>query len=132
MAALSVAEATRSSLFRSLAAPNCSHSWLFALPDRFGSASWIQFNSDMKAWAYAEDQKCTTHSVNPESVVDTQGAFANFDGVTYGKGASVLKQLVALIGMDNFKAGMQLYFKKCVPTEAHARSRVPKLSVRFV
>ena len=48
MAALSVAEATR-----------------------FGAASWVQFNSGMKAWAYAEDQRCTTHSVNPESVVDT-------------------------------------------------------------
>ena len=41
-------------------------------------------------------------------------SFTNFDGVTYGKGASVLKQLVAVIGMDSFKKGMQLYFQKCV------------------
>jgi aminopeptidase N len=45
-------------------------------------------------------------------VVDTDATFLNFDGITYGKGASVLKQLMAVVGEDGFKAGMVHYFKK--------------------
>lgn len=78
----------------------------------YGQEAWVQFLSGMKAWAMREDQMPTTHSIQPESVPDTEATFANFDGVTYGKGASVLKQLVAVLGMEAFRNGMRLYFER--------------------
>ncbi len=73
--------------------------------------SWLQFNSCMKAWAYREDQLCTTHSIQCQ-VPDTESTFLNFDGITYGKGAAVLKQLVFAIGDKSFRNGMKIYFKR--------------------
>lgn len=72
--------------------------------------AWIDFHGD-KAWAYWEDQLPTTHPIEAK-VPDTQQAFANFDGITYGKGASSLKQLSFLIGDTNFRDGLRVYFKK--------------------
>jgi len=77
---------------------------------RFGPASWQDFNASMKNWAYRQDQLITTHPVAGQ-VADTDETFLNFDGITYGKGASVLKQLVASIGLDGFRAGMRHYFR---------------------
>jgi aminopeptidase N len=77
---------------------------------RFRNA-WKAFNSDLKRWAYQQDQLVTTHPIaGPAS--DTEVAFLNFDGITYGKGASVLKQLVKTIGRKAFRDGMQLYFRR--------------------
>ena len=76
---------------------------------RFTDA-WQSFNSRMKAWAYRQDQLVTTHPVAGE-VADTDQTFLNFDGITYGKGASVIKQLVKTIGYDSFKSGMQTYME---------------------
>jgi aminopeptidase N len=78
---------------------------------RFGALSWQEFNSGMKAWAYREDQLSTTHPIEGP-VDDTDQTFLNFDGVTYGKGSAVLKQLVQLVSMDGFKAAMRYYFQK--------------------
>jgi aminopeptidase N len=78
---------------------------------RFRSGAWLAFHSNMKAWAYAQDQLVTTHPITGE-VPDTDATFLNFDGITYGKGASVLKQLVAAIGPEGFQAGMRHYFKQ--------------------
>ncbi|MDA0269976.1 MAG: aminopeptidase N [Chloroflexi bacterium] len=77
---------------------------------RFKSA-WQTFNSGMKNWAYREDQLVTTHPISGV-VGDTDETFLNFDGITYGKGAAVIKQLVAAIGMDGFRRGMRRYFKQ--------------------
>eukprot|EP00455_Lapot_gusevi_P026977 TRINITY_DN2849_c0_g1_i1.p1 TRINITY_DN2849_c0_g1~~TRINITY_DN2849_c0_g1_i1.p1 ORF type:complete len:872 (+),score=303.42 TRINITY_DN2849_c0_g1_i1:77-2692(+) len=77
----------------------------------FGQLAWQNFNDKMKQWAYREDQLSTTHPVQGV-IVDTDATFLNFDGITYGKGASLLKQLVLVVGMDGFKAGMQHYFRK--------------------
>jgi aminopeptidase N len=77
---------------------------------RFRDA-WKSFNADIKRWAYRQDQLITTHPVAGDAP-DTEVAFLNFDGITYGKGASVLKQLVAAIGMDGFRDGMRLYFRR--------------------
>ena len=77
---------------------------------RFTDA-WQSFNSRMKAWAYRQDQLVTTHPVAGE-VSDTDQTFLNFDGITYGKGAAVIKQLVKTIGMPAFKSGMQRYMAK--------------------
>ncbi len=77
---------------------------------RFGTA-WQAFNSGMKAWAYRQDQLVTTHPIAGQ-VRDTDETFLNFDGITYGKGAAVLKQLVAAVGMDGFREGMRSYFRR--------------------
>ncbi|MQA00097.1 MAG: aminopeptidase N [Dehalococcoidia bacterium] len=77
---------------------------------RFDS-SWQAFNSGMKNWAYRQDQLVTTHPIAGE-VEDTDQTFQNFDGITYGKGASVLKQLVHAIGIDAFREGMRRYFER--------------------
>ncbi len=75
----------------------------------FGGA-WQDFHADMKLWAYMQDQLPTTHKI-ADDVPSTQDAFLNFDGITYGKGASALKQLVATVGEDTFRAGMRAYFQ---------------------
>ena len=72
--------------------------------------SWQSFFADEKQWAYADDQRATTHPIEGE-VPDTGQAFANFDGITYGKGAAVLKQLSYLLGDDKFRDGVRLYLK---------------------
>ena len=77
---------------------------------RFKTA-WQDFNSGMKNWAYRQDQLITTHPIAGE-VADTDQTFLNFDGITYGKGAAVIKQLVASMGMDGFREGMRIYFKR--------------------
>ncbi|MCB2222658.1 MAG: aminopeptidase N [Actinobacteria bacterium] len=74
-------------------------------------AVWQDFNYRMKLWAYREDQLPTTHRIADE-IPSTDETFLNFDGITYGKGASVLKQLVAAVGMEAFRTGMQTYFRR--------------------
>ena len=77
---------------------------------RFQSA-WLAFNNGMKAWAYRQDQLVTTHPIAGQ-VPDTDATFLNFDGITYGKGAAVLKQLVATVGVEDFRDGMRRYFQR--------------------
>ena len=72
---------------------------------------WQDFHFRMKLWAYREDQLPTTHRIADE-VESTDETFLNFDGITYGKGAAVLRQLVAAIGDDAFRSGMQTYFRR--------------------
>lgn len=73
--------------------------------------SWLSFFVRTKQWAYAEDQWRTTHPIEAQ-IANTNVATSNFDGITYGKGAASLKQLVFLIGEDNYKKGLKDYFKK--------------------
>jgi aminopeptidase N len=75
---------------------------------RFASA-WTVFASGRKAWGYRQDQLPSTHPVAADVLTLTE-AIANFDGISYAKGASVLRQLVARIGRDSFFAGIQAYF----------------------
>ena len=63
-----------------------------------------------KAWAYREDQLPTTHPVAGD-VRDTDTAFSSFDGITYGKGGALLKQLAWFIGEDAFRTGLKKYFE---------------------
>ncbi|MGH2585828.1 MAG: M1 family aminopeptidase, partial [Dehalococcoidia bacterium] len=77
---------------------------------RFTTA-WKDFNTGMKLWALRQDQLVTTHPI-AGAVADTDQTFLNFDGITYGKGASVLQQLVATIGLDAFRDGMRRYFRR--------------------
>ncbi|AJE40704.1 aminopeptidase N [Streptomyces nodosus] len=73
--------------------------------------SWTTFANSMKTWAYRQDQLPSTHPIMAE-INDLDDVLVNFDGITYAKGASVLKQLVAYVGMDDFFAGVQAYFKQ--------------------
>ncbi|MHA7269043.1 aminopeptidase N [Arthrobacter sp. HLT1-20] len=75
----------------------------------WGQKSWTLFASRRKAWAYVQDQFPTTHPIAAD-IADVEAAKANFDGITYAKGASVLKQLVAYVGQDAFVAGSREYF----------------------
>ncbi|MCC3291470.1 aminopeptidase N [Arthrobacter sp. zg-Y1110] len=73
--------------------------------------AWTTFASLEKAWAYRQDQLPTTHPIVAE-IRDLEDVQVNFDGITYAKGASVLKQLVAWVGQDKFMAGVREYFGK--------------------
>ncbi|WP_199442393.1 aminopeptidase N [Umezawaea beigongshangensis] len=73
--------------------------------------AWTTFAKIEKSWAYRQDQLPSTHPVAAD-IPDLQAVEVNFDGITYAKGASVLKQLVAYVGLDNFLAGLRLYFGK--------------------
>ncbi|MCZ0972431.1 aminopeptidase N [Streptomyces albulus] len=72
--------------------------------------AWTTFANSMKTWAYRQDQLPSTHPIMAE-IHDLDDVLVNFDGITYAKGASVLKQLVAYVGMDEFFKGVQAYFK---------------------
>ncbi|WP_367431188.1 aminopeptidase N [Streptomyces celluloflavus] len=77
---------------------------------RFDNA-WITFANRRKAWAYRADQLPSTHPVTAD-IRDLEDAKLNFDGITYAKGASVLKQLVAYVGREAFLEGARRYFKR--------------------
>ncbi|CAL9610150.1 Aminopeptidase N [Actinosynnema sp. ALI-1.44] len=73
--------------------------------------AWTTFAKIEKSWAYRQDQLPSTHPVASD-IPDLQAVEVNFDGITYAKGASVLKQLVAYVGLENFLAGLRVYFAK--------------------
>jgi len=73
--------------------------------------AWTTFANIEKSWAYRQDQLPSTHPVAAD-IPDLQAVEVNFDGITYAKGASVLKQLVAYVGIENFLAGLKVYFAK--------------------
>ena len=72
--------------------------------------AWVNFANKRKAWAYLQDQLPTTHPIVAD-IPDLEAAKQNFDGITYAKGASVLKQLVAYVGFEAFIAGSRQYFR---------------------
>ncbi|TLM86473.1 aminopeptidase N [Pseudarthrobacter sp. NamE2] len=74
-------------------------------------SAWVNFANKRKAWAYVQDQLPTTHPIVAD-IPDLEAAKQNFDGITYAKGASVLKQLVAYVGFDAFVAGSREYFRQ--------------------
>jgi aminopeptidase N len=73
--------------------------------------AWTTFQAMEKSWAYRQDQLPSTHPV-VATINDLEDVLVNFDGITYAKGGSVLKQLVAWVGIDAFFAGVAAYFKK--------------------
>ncbi|MPZ83146.1 MAG: aminopeptidase N [Actinophytocola sp.] len=73
--------------------------------------AWTSFANIEKSWAYRQDQLPSTHPVAAD-IPDLQAVEVNFDGITYAKGASVLKQLVAYVGLANFLSGLRVYFAK--------------------
>ncbi len=71
---------------------------------------WTSFCTQRKAWGYRQDQLSSTHPIAADAP-DVETVEVNFDGITYAKGASVLKQLVAYVGEDAFLAALRPYFK---------------------
>lgn len=74
-----------------------------------GTDPWVSFANARKTWAYTQDQLPTTHPIAAD-MVDLDAVEQNFDGITYAKGASTLKQLVAFVGEEPFFAGVREYF----------------------
>jgi aminopeptidase N len=72
--------------------------------------SWTGFTNARKNWALRQDQLPSTHPIAADNH-DLRAVEVNFDGITYAKGASVLKQLVAWVGLDEFLEGLRQYFK---------------------
>jgi aminopeptidase N len=73
--------------------------------------SWVRFALGTKAAAASQDQLPSTHPISAD-ITDTESVRLHFDGITYAKGASVLKQLVAWVGQDAFRAGVQAYVRR--------------------
>ncbi|HYP44139.1 MAG TPA: aminopeptidase N [Propionibacteriaceae bacterium] len=83
----------------------------FALSQYTGDPDhpWATFCNSRKNWAYRQDQLPSTHPI-ADDMVDLEAVELNFDGITYAKGASVLRQLVAFVGLEAFLAGARAYF----------------------
>ncbi|MGW2058371.1 aminopeptidase N [Streptomyces sp. NPDC001840] len=76
--------------------------------------TWVDFAIGRKPWGYEADQRPSTHPVAPDpaAVPDTASALLNFDGISYAKGASALRQLVAWLGEKDFLAGINIHFAR--------------------
>ncbi|QKW06480.1 aminopeptidase N [Streptomyces sp. NA04227] len=73
--------------------------------------AWVTFANNRKAWAYRADQLPSTHPITAD-IRDLEDAKLNFDGITYAKGAAVLKELGAYVGQEAFLEGARRYFKR--------------------
>ncbi len=73
--------------------------------------AWTNFCNARKTWAYRQDQLPSTHPIAADNY-DLEAVEVNFDGITYAKGASSLRQLVAWVGQDEFFAGLRTYFER--------------------
>jgi aminopeptidase N len=82
--------------------------WCNVHATRFTDA-WTTFLSLRKMWGYRQDQLSSTHPVYSDTP-DVEAVENNFDGITYAKGASIIKQLVAYVGEEAFLAGLRAYF----------------------
>lgn len=78
------------------------------------TGTWTEFGMERKPWGYDADQRPSTHPVapDPDDVPDTASALLNFDGISYAKGASALRQLVAWLGEKEFLAGINTHFTR--------------------
>ncbi|MGW0559096.1 aminopeptidase N [Streptomyces sp. NPDC003016] len=76
--------------------------------------TWTDFAVARKGWGYDADQRPSTHPVapDPDAVPDTASAMLNFDGISYAKGASALRQLVAWLGEKDFLTGINTHFAR--------------------
>ena len=76
----------------------------------FGGA-WVDFGISRKAWGYAAERRPSTHPVAANPASDAASALQNFDGISYAKGASVLRQLIAYVGDGAFVAGVRAHLR---------------------
>jgi aminopeptidase N len=73
---------------------------------------WTAFAASRKPWGYDADQRGSSHPIAGQGIDDAEAALVNFDGISYAKGASALRQLVAWVGADDFVAGVNDYFAR--------------------
>jgi aminopeptidase N len=73
-------------------------------------SSWVDFGIQRKAWGYAADRRPSTHPVAGNGATDAASALNDFDGISYAKGASVLRQLAAHLGDEVFLGGVRRHF----------------------
>ncbi|WP_342371809.1 aminopeptidase N [Propioniciclava soli] len=83
---------------------------------------WATFSNSRKTWAYRQDQLPSTHPIDAD-MYDLEAVELNFDGITYAKGASALRQLVAFVGVEDFLAGVRAYFAE----HAYGNTELPDL-----
>ena len=85
--------------------------WAMEGATRFADTAWASFLGEWKADGYEGDQLASTHPIRTE-ITNVEAVQVNFDRITYGKGAAVLKQLVAYVGIEAFVAGLREYFER--------------------
>ncbi|HEX4432303.1 MAG TPA: aminopeptidase N [Frankiaceae bacterium] len=90
--------------------------------------AWTTFATTEKSWAARQDQLPSTHPIVADAV-DMEAVKTNFDGITYAKGASVLKQLVAWVGQQEFLAGLRNYFRRFEYDNTSLRDLLDELEV---
>ncbi|WP_394276616.1 aminopeptidase N [Luteococcus sp.] len=73
---------------------------------------WLGFGLDRKPWGSAADQGPSTHPVAGNGADDAAAALASFDGISYAKGAAVLRQLLAWMGADAFWDGLREHIRR--------------------
>ncbi|MGD0374099.1 MAG: aminopeptidase N [Streptosporangiaceae bacterium] len=83
--------------------------WLASAEATRFTDAWTTFAIGRKAWGYMQDQLSSTHPIAADVATLSQ-AVANFDGISYAKGAAVLRQLVAVVGREHFFAAIRAYF----------------------
>jgi len=77
-----------------------------------GPSAWVSFGVVRKAWGHAADRRPSTHTIAGNDAADAATALAAFDGISYAKGASVLRQLALHLGDDTFLAGLRRYVER--------------------
>jgi aminopeptidase N len=92
------------------------------------TGAWTTFCNAEKTWAYRQDQLPSTHPIVADAG-DMEAVKTNFDGITYAKGASVLKQLVAWVGQEEFLAGLRSYFRRFEYGNTSLRDLLDELEV---
>jgi aminopeptidase N len=92
------------------------------------TGAWTTFCNAEKTWAYRQDQLPSTHPIVADAR-DMEAVKTNFDGITYAKGASVLKQLVAWVGQEEFLAGLRSYFRRFEYGNTSLRDLLDELEV---
>ncbi len=83
--------------------------WLATAEATRFTDAWTTFAIGRKGWGYMQDQLSSTHPISADVPTLSQ-AVANFDGISYAKGAAVLRQLVAVVGREPFFAAIRGYF----------------------
>jgi aminopeptidase N len=74
--------------------------------------AWVDFGMLRKLWGYAADRAPSTHPVAGSPEPDAISALGNFDGISYAKGASILRQLITHLGDDAFLAGVRNHLRE--------------------
>jgi len=72
-----------------------------------GELSWTQFGITRKDWGSVADQGPASHPVAGNGSENAAEALADFDGISYAKGAAALRQLAAHLGDEVFLGGLR-------------------------